>query len=44
LEKRWRDKQFQFIHQVIDGGEAMELKFEYYDLIKQLIQIGDLLI
>jgi hypothetical protein len=29
-------------YEVIDGGKAMQLMMEYYDLIQQLIQIGGL--
>jgi hypothetical protein len=39
LEKKMerQTKQCQFVYEVIDGGEMMELMLEYYDLIEQLI-------
>jgi hypothetical protein len=30
------------VYKVIDGGKAMEVILEYYDLIEQLIWIGGL--
>jgi hypothetical protein len=42
FKRRWRDKQCQFVYEVIDGRKVMELMLEHYDLIEQLIWIGGL--